>query len=430
MKKIFAFTFRNQVHSAKYRTAVTIIPVILFLLPLIAAFLIGGSASAEPEQREGTSSTVFSTAPVEQVYVVDETGLSVTRFDVMEQYADVRWTLCSDFENARAVSSDTDNALILRMTRQNGNISLKFLIPFESSLTQDDCSGIKSLLDARFSEVLSASADLTDSQKQAVDASVYSESVMPGADMDDSIKNMASYIVPYVFVFLLYFLVLIYGQGVANSVVMEKSSKLMDTFLIAVNPSSIVFGKVFAIVTASLVQFASWIVALILGIFCAGRLFSLPDFTSVLTDLISVPGLIIAILILIFGFLLYCSVASIGGSAAGKTEDLASTNIMFTLILIVSFFVSLAAGGITSGSASASWIYWIPFTSVLTLPGRLVLGEVSLATGIGALAVMAAVTVFFLNLAGKIYRMMALYKGTPPTPAKLFEMLKKNRTDQ
>ena len=76
-----------------------------------------------------------------------------------------------------------------------------------------------------------------------------------------------------------------------------------------------------------------------------------------------------------------------------------------------------------SGQA-AVWVYWIPFTSVLTLPGRLILGEVSLGLGIGALGVSLATTVVFLYLAAKIYRMMALYRGNPPTPAKLFRMLR------
>ena len=69
-------------------------------------------------------------------------------------------------------------------------------------------------------------------------------------------------------------------------------------------------------------------------------------------------------------------------------------------------------------------VYWVPFTSVLTLPGRLLLGEVSLTVGAGALAVSVAAAVLFLALAAKIYRMMALYKGNPPTPAKLFAMLR------
>ena len=76
------------------------------------------------------------------------------------------------------------------------------------------------------------------------------------------------------------------------------------------------------------------------------------------------------------------------------------------------------------GSDAAVWIYWIPFTSVLTLPGRLILGEVPLEIGIGALAVSVVTAVIFLYLAAKIYRMMALYRGNPPTPAKLFRMLR------
>ena len=52
------------------------------------------------------------------------------------------------------------------------------------------------------------------------------------------------------------------------------------------------------------------------------------------------------------------------------------------------------------------------------------LGEVSLGMGFVSLILVLIVSVLCLLLAGKVYRMMALYKGNPPTPAKLLEMLK------
>ena len=199
-----------------------------------------------------------------------------------------------------------------------------------------------------------------------------------------------------------------------------------------------IFGKVFAIVLASILQFFIWIAALAGG-FAAGSalvrainpqtdmlLLQFFDMMGELGGMFSPAGCIVAALILIAGFLLYCALASIGGSAAGKPEDLSSTNVLFTMILVISFLCTLYAGGISMAgdTAAAAWMDWVPFTAILVTPGRLLLGELSPVQGLISLLVVLAFSCLVLFLAGKVYRMMALYKGNPPTPAKLFRMLR------
>lgn len=75
-------------------------------------------------------------------------------------------------------------------------------------------------------------------------------------------------------------------------------------------------------------------------------------------------------------------------------------------------------------TAAAAWMDWVPFTAILVTPGRLLLGELSPVQGLISLLVVLAFSCLVLFLAGKVYRMMALYKGNPPTPAKLFRMLR------
>ena len=442
MKKIFVFTLQTQVRSAKYLAAVIVVSAALFLIPVIGMFLAGRSAS-----ESGSASAQTAAGSVSQVYVVDETGLDLSGFEQIrtsgEENSDISWNTGASLEEAREMTRGTDDALILLLEQENGDIQMHLLIPDESSLEQDDCQILESSLESGFSAVLAASAGVDVRQAEVIQNPVQTEIVSDGNNPEDAsglgtVREILSSVLPYIFIMVLYFMVLIYGQKVANSVIMEKSSKLMDTFLTSVKPVSMIFGKVFAVVCSSILQFAVWVAGLLLGLFAGGRFAGMGEAGSAsgalqflagdgwFRELFSLPGLLLAVLILVSGFLLYCALASIGGSAAGKPEDLSSTNVLFTTILVVSFLVSLAAGGVGLGSeeAAASWVYWIPFTSVLTLPGRLMLGEVSPALGAGALAVSVAATVIFLYLAAKIYKMMALYKGNPPTPAKLFRMLR------
>lgn len=440
MKKVFGFTLKNQFRSGRYRAGVIVISIILFVLPVVV-FAFMGRTGADTGT---TARTQIAENPVSQVYVVDETGLDLTGFEQISQTAgnsdEISWKTGSDFSAVREQTRGTDDTVILLLEQENGRIQMHLLIPDDSSLEQEDCQYLESCLESGFPAVLAASADLDAGQTEHIGSTVRTEVVSGGDEGDTSAvgaaREVLSAVLPYVFIMALYFMVLIYGQQVANNVIMEKSSKLMDTFLTSVKPVSMIFGKVFAIVCSSIFQFALWAIALLLGLFCGGRILGTGGTAAgalqVMADggwfgeLFSLPGIILAVLLLISGFLLYCALASIGGSAAGKQEDLSSTNVLFTMILVVSFLVSLWAGGVGLGSeeAAAAWIYWIPFTSVLTLPGRLMLGEISPVVGIGSLAVSVAAAVVFLILAAKIYKMMALYKGNPPTPAKLFQMLR------
>ena len=83
-----------------------------------------------------------------------------------------------------------------------------------------------------FDSVLMAYADML-SVANGGTASYYgSEEAEGGGDSQDSMEMMISIFLSFIIVMVLYFFVLAYGQGVANSVVMEKSSKLMESFLI------------------------------------------------------------------------------------------------------------------------------------------------------------------------------------------------------
>lgn len=137
-----------------------------------------------------------------------------------------------------------------------------------------------------------------------------------------------------------------------------------------------------------------------------------------LTGLFSVPAMLEAAGLLLAGFLLYCSLSAIGGSMAGKAEDLSSTNVLFSLVLVASFFCCMFAGGMDGMTSSARWLDYVPFTAILVTPSRVLLGQTSLLGGLVSLALVVVCAGVLTALAGRVYRLMSLYKGNPPhTPA-------------
>lgn len=458
--KIFAFTFERQVKSTGYLVGTTVFALLCFLLPagiMAAVEYFGGDSDSAVE--------TAAVSPVQTVYVADETD-GAADWNLLTQagsetFGGISYVTCGSLEEADAQAGQEEHSLILlleeaKKTAQENTLSqasngsqngyqMHLLLPDNTSLSEGDAGDLESFLQANFQIILL--------QKSGIDPAAAAELLVPATTEVttvgeealseteaalESMREVLGMLLPYLNIMILYFLVLFYGQGVANNVIMEKTSKLMDTFLVAVKPTAMVFGKVLAVTAASMLQFVI-VAASLIGGFAAGSalvrminpdsdmlllLFfdSLSEFQGVLT----VPGILLAVVMMVSGFFLYCSLSAIGGSAAGKPEDLSSTNVVFTTVLIVSFLAALYAGGIGSmdSGAFAKWLDFVPFTSILVTPSRIMLGEVSLGMGFVSLLLVLIVSVLCLLLAGKVYRMMALYKGNPPTPAKLMKMLK------
>ncbi len=458
--KIFAFTFERQVKSTGYLVGTIVFALLCFLLPagiMAAVEYFGGDSDSAVE--------TAAVSPVQTVYVADGTD-GAADWNLLTQaesetFGGISYITCGSLEEADAQAGQEEHSLILLLEEakkiaqenalsqvsngsQNG-YQMHLLLPDNTSLSEGDAGDLESFLQANFQIILL--------QKSGIDPAAAAELLVPAATEVttvgeealseteaalESMREVLGMLLPYLNIMILYFLVLFYGQGVANNVIMEKTSKLMDTFLVAVKPTAMVFGKVLAVTAASMLQFVI-VAASLIGGFAAGSalvrminqdsdmlllLFfdSLSEFQGVMT----VPGILLAVVMMVSGFFLYCSLSAIGGSAAGKPEDLSSTNVVFTTVLIVSFLAALYAGGIGSmdSGAFAKWLDFVPFTSILVTPSRIMLGEVSLGMGFVSLLLVLIVSVLCLLLAGKVYRMMALYKGNPPTPAKLMKMLK------
>lgn len=458
--KIFAFTFERQVKSTGYLVGTIVFALLCFLLPagiMAAVEYFGGDSDSAVE--------TAAVSPVQTVYVADGTD-GAADWNLLTQagsdtFGGISYVTCGSLKEADAQAGREDHSLILLLEEtkestqenaqsqvsngaQNG-YQMHLLLPDNTSLSEGDAGDLESFLQANFQIILL--------QKSGIDPAAAAELLVPATTEVttvgeealseteaalESMREVLGMLLPYLNIMILYFLVLFYGQGVANNVIMEKTSKLMDTFLVAVKPTAMVFGKVLAVTAASMLQFVI-VAASLIGGFAAGSalvrminpdsdmlllLFfdSLSEFQGVMT----VPGILLAVVMMVSGFFLYCSLSAIGGSAAGKPEDLSSTNVVFTTVLIVSFLAALYAGGIGSmdSGAFAKWLDFVPFTSILVTPSRIMLGEVSLGMGFVSLLLVLIVSVLCLLLAGKVYRMMALYKGNPPTPAKLMKMLK------
>lgn len=438
---VFAFTFTQHIKSKSYKGFTIGVFALCLLLPalIMAAMAYFGNNGGTQEATAGLALT--------DVYVVDKTPGTVNYASLntlgAEGYAEIRYhAYGSDFDAALYDAEAAGGASLLLLVELDaeGRYALELLLPNSSTLTDTGAYSYESFLYGGFSTLMAEKADVSPALLSLPIELQVNSSVAVGMETEvaaaySSTQTVLSMILPYLNIMLLYFLILFYGQGVAGSVVSEKSSKLMDTFLVSVRPSSMILGKILAIASAAILQLLLWIAALVAS-FAAGTaivkamgetLGIIALFEAIgslgLAGMFTPMGIVLALLILIGGFLLYCALASVGGSLAGKQEDLSSTNMLFALALVVSFLCCIYQGALAGGAVTA-WLNYVPFTAILVTPSQVLLGLIPLWQGLISLGIVLLSALLVAVFAAKIYQMMALYKGNPPSLRKAAAMLR------
>ncbi len=459
LKEVFVFTLRQQLRIPAVRALTIIMALLFFLVPAAAMTLTelnrrgdadaAANAFSEDILPEELSSEENAEGIEEILYV--NTTTAVFGCDVLENAAmipgleDVRFSAAESAEAANAAAQGKEGTLILVLRENGDSLEAIGIVPEGSSLGADKAwYAAERTTDALYSLAANGKGLPADKTAEAEKPLFMDFSGPDPSDLmseeerqNETLRSVAVMILPYINIMLLYFLVLYYGQSAANSVILEKTSKLMDTFLVAVKPESMIFGKVLAEWTAALIQFGTWMISLIGG-FAAGTflvktinpdstmgILRLFDFLGDATKLFALPELIAAVLIIAAGFFLYCCLAAICASFASKPEELAGTNSIFMILLVVSMLVTLRVGLLNGEMGSGvKWYDIFPFTSILITPSRVLLGTVSLGAGIVSLAVILALSVVFILIAGRVYSMMSLYRGKVPKFAQIIGMLK------
>jgi ABC-2 type transport system permease protein len=202
---------------------------------------------------------------------------------------------------------------------------------------------------------------------------------------------------------LIYIALLLYGQGVAQSVVEEKSSRVVELLLSTLRPYQLMAGKVLGIGTVGLLQF------LILGV--AGLVAALT--AGVLTiDVGAAAGMLVwAVVWYLLGFFLYALLFAAGGALVSRQEDIGAVVSPLLVLIIIPFVIGVSTVPTNPDSALVAVLSLVPLFAPMLMPMRL--GAAS-ASGLEA-AVAAALTVVLLvvlvRLTGRIYANAVLRTG-------------------
>ncbi|MBR3267109.1 MAG: ABC transporter permease [Oscillospiraceae bacterium] len=440
--RVYTFTLKQMCAAKGWLISTILIGALLLLgIPLILFISSAKSDDSDSDDK----------ARIRTVFVCDETD-GTADYSVLsqgEKYKDVKYQTFGGMNDAISAITDKNSTVILRVTKPDSTIMLTVYLPEDSDISRSKASSFADYAQESFAAVLMQKAELTPEHIMllSMPVSTSASELKLDAAKDDEEENILvkvlSILLPFLMLMLVYMMVVLYGASMANSVMLEKNSKLVETVLTAVNPVALMGGKLFATATAAILQILIWIGCgiggAIGGVFFAKQIVPETQSSAVQSvsqvidnsEIFSLSGILLAIVILALGFLLYLSLGAIAGALASKAEDLSKTNVVFILVLIISFFMCMGSPGeaekTDSMISSAVWIRYFPFTALLVNPSELMLGKSSMLTAFLSIAIMILTVALIVYLAAGIYRMLLFYRGNPPTPAKLLAMRKDSK---
>ncbi|MFZ6664151.1 ABC transporter permease [Peijinzhouia sedimentorum] len=399
------------------------------LTPLIFPILMGGLIYLAINEQKSVKQDV--------VRVVDESG----RFDFTETsrfyFVESEMTI----DEAKEDLNNSDDFGILHLPDfdiynptgiaiyTKSNPSLTMIGDLESSIKNqiEDMKLKESGVDPAVLEALKTSVSV-----RSINLSETGEEVESSAGL--------SFGVGYAGGFLIYLFIFIYGAQVMQGVIEEKSNKIVEIVVSTVKPFQLMLGKVLGIASVGLAQLLIWIILISVLSMAVFSFFGLTSPSDAMMDQVAgnvtqvsgddfasnpkvveimemvnnIPfAYIISVFLFYFvgGYLLYGALFAAVGSAVENPSEAQQFMFPITIPLIISiiglfmFVLNEPNGQVTF------WLSIIPFTSPITMVGRLGFGVPvwELVLSMVLLVIGFLGTIWF---AGRIYRIGILMHGT------------------
>lgn len=261
-------------------------------------------------------------------------------------------------------------------------------------------------------------------------------------------SSILSMSVAYLFGFMMYMFVMLYGSQVLNGVVEEKSNKVLEVIVCSVKPFELMMGKILGIAAVAVTQFAIWIVFMVVA---AGAVmqFMVPEHIIQSAEMMNMgaepamtgemsPEVMAAIagiinpwyltkilggflLFFIGGYLLYAAMFAAVGSAVDNVQDSQQLQTPITIPIILALIIMINAMTDPDG-ALAFWFSIIPLTSPIVMVARIPYGVPAWEMAL-SLVLLYSSFVAMVWIAGKIYRVGIFMYGKKPTMKELLKWI-------
>jgi ABC-2 type transport system permease protein len=251
-----------------------------------------------------------------------------------------------------------------------------------------------------------------------------------------SMTTMVSSALGFVIGYAMFFIIILYGMQVMRSVMEEKINRIVEVLISSVKPFQLMLGKVIGVGLVGLTQVGIWLLLIPVIYYISATIFGLDpssvntintghmpsdmsalsgneEITQIFSELKNINWIIILPLSLFYffmGYFAYSALFAAVGSAVGEDINEAnSLTLPVMMPLMIAMYIGFSALN-APDSNLAVWSSMIPLLSSVVMPVRLPFDPPwwQIAISMGSLILF---TIFFVWLAGRIYRVGILMYG-------------------
>jgi ABC-2 type transport system permease protein len=241
-------------------------------------------------------------------------------------------------------------------------------------------------------------------------------------------SGIGSAIFGFLIAFLLYMMIVLYGQNILRGVLEEKTTRVAEVIVSSVSPDILLAGKVIGVGAVGLLQQLVWLGSAAGLYFFRAQIFAklgMPAMPNV--PLPHVPLMLIIALVLFFilGYGLYAALFAAVGAMVSSQED-AQQAAQPVIMLLVFSIIFAQPVMLNPTSRMAQIVSWIPFSAPVIMPLRMSAVQVSwyeLTFVLVGLAITCAVCVW---LSARIYRVGLLMYGKRPSLRELARWIRQS----
>ncbi len=190
-----------------------------------------------------------------------------------------------------------------------------------------------------------------------------------------------------------------FGATIAQSVVEEKQTRIIEILVAAVPPRAMLAGKVVGTSILAFGQIALLLAAAIIGLTVTGQ--------SALLQGLGGPIVWFAVFFVI-GFVLLAALFAATGAMVSRLEDVGATTTPVTMLVMMPYFLVIF---FNDNPLVVTVMSYVPFSAPVGMPLRLYLGDAQWWEPLLSLGILAVATLVVIALGARIYEASLLKLG-------------------
>ncbi len=235
----------------------------------------------------------------------------------------------------------------------------------------------------------------------------------------DASQAVAAKGIALAFIVLLYLAILLNAQSIVMAVAEEKTSRIAELLVAAIDPAQLLFAKILAATATSFVQLAVWIgTSVVVGKTVAGFFADAPAAAGAPALGVTAPEILWFIVFFIIGFIQCAVIFAAAGSLVNRSEDVGSISGPLYIPIIGAYIIAQFALQFPNAPNVVVFSF-VPLLAPFVMFTRVVVGSVPAWQLVVSISINVLAAVALAWFSGRVYRVGMLMYGRLPSPRQI-----------